>query len=548
MSKLESCIHFSKSDRKGQALIVSYMIISVFVIIFSALLLRAVNEKNLSLRNKLETEAFYMAEGAIEDAISQFAYSIANYEVLPDILSMPVTTTFTTFGEATVDSVVMRLEESDRLVLEGATNVLVRNYEVTATATHPRNNTITVELHQIVARRLIPTFQHAVFYNDDLEILPGANMTLSGRIHSNKDIYIDAESGKTLTVDSFSLHSAGDIYNQRKDTGLPIAGEVAIRVTKTGSPKYDNMNNLDSDSPTWTTESIERWKGTVQNSVHGVTKLTAPSVASIQPDGYYSSKADVIITNNTITKGGFPLVEGEDYPVGTITESTTLYNNREGKYIRTTNVDLKKLSGVGYTKPGGGSYDNNLPSNGLLYATRDDAGTNYEPGIRLINGSEINKSIGVTIVSDDPVYVQGDYNTVNEKPASVICDSVNLLSNGWDDSRSAQTLDLRIPTQTTVNSAFIAGVDTTSSGNYNGGLENYPRLHEKWSSTPLNIKGSFVALWNSAIATGSWVYGSPQYTAPTRNWQYNSDFNDTSKLPPFTPWAVEIGRIAWWKE
>lgn len=541
--------YFSRRlNKRSQALIVAYIIIAVFVIILSGLLSKAVSEKNLSLRNKLEAEAFYMAEGGIEDAISYFASSIANYQVLPDIETFPVTTTFTTFGGANVTSIVRRLGDSDRLVLEGVTNVFVRDYEIFSTATHPQNSGITVSIHQIVARRLIPTFQHAVFYNDDLEVLPGADMTLSGRIHSNKDIYLDAESGKTLKIDSFSLHSAGNIYNQRKDTGLPVAGEVSIRVNKSGSPKYEDMDNLDSDDPEWTTESIDLWKGTVENSVHGVTKLTAPSVASIQPNGYYASNAQIVIINNTITKGGVTLIEGTDYPVGTVTETTTLYNNREGQYIKATNIDLKKLSGVGYKKPNGKNYDNNLPSNGLLYATRDDAGSSYEAGIRLINGNEIYRANGLTIVSNDPVYLQGDYNTVNEKPTSVVCDSVNLLSNSWSDSRSAQNLDSRVPTTTTVNSAFISGVDNTTSGHYNGGLENYPRLHEKWSGVQLNIKGSFVELWNSSVASGSWVYGSPQYTAPTRNWSYNNNFNDASKLPPFTPWAVEIQRIAWWKE
>ncbi|MCX5702172.1 MAG: hypothetical protein NTW64_04245 [Candidatus Omnitrophica bacterium] len=542
------CNCFLKLGKRAQALIVAYMIITVFVIIFSGLLSKAITEKNLSLRNKLETEAFYMAEGGIEDAISYFASSIADYQVLPDIETMPVVTTFTTFGGATVNSIVTRIDDSDRIILEGGTNVLVRNYEVISSATHPRNNSIIVTLHQIIARRLIPTFQHAVFYNDDLEILPGANMTLSGRVHCNKDMYLDAENEKTLKIDSFSLHSGGNIYNQRKDTGLPLAGEVSIRVNKSGSAKYEDMDNLDSDAPEWTTESIDLWKGTVKNSVHGITKLTAPSVASIQDDGYYADNAQVVIVNNTVTKGGVTLIEGTDYPAGAVTETTTLYNNREGQYIKTTNIDLKKLSGVGYTKPNGQPYDNNLPENGLLYATRDDAGSFYEPGIRLINGSEIHRARGLAVVSNEPVYILGDYNTINEKPASVICDSVNLLSNSWSDAKSTQILDARVATVTTVNSAFISGIDNTTSGHYNGGLENYPRLHEKWSSVQLNIKGSFVELWNSSIATGLWGYGSPQYTAPTRNWNYNTNFNDTSKLPPFTPWAVEIQRIAWWKE
>jgi len=74
----------------------------------------------------------------------------------------------------------------------------------------------------------------------------------------------------------------------------------------------------------------------------------------------------------------------------------------------------------------------------------------------------------------------------------------------------------RVSTQTTYNCAFIAGIKTTTDTSYNGGLENYPRLHEKWSGVNLNITGSFVALWNSAIATGNWSNAS--YSPPIRNW------------------------------
>ena len=42
-------------------------------------------------------------------------------------------------------------------------------------------------------------FQFAVFYTNDLEILPGPDMTLGGRVHCNGDIYLGC--GGTLTVD-----------------------------------------------------------------------------------------------------------------------------------------------------------------------------------------------------------------------------------------------------------------------------------------------------------------------------------------------------------
>jgi len=545
-------------NKKGQALIVTYIIIGCLLVISSALLYKAVTERNLLLRNQQMTEVFYLAEGAIENSISVFTSAIANYQVAPDVENMDLTTTYTTFYNTAVNSTITRLENTERNLTEGDTNIRVRNYEITATAIHPLNNNIRITLHQIIARRLIPTFQHAVFYNGDLEILPGKAMTLTGRIHANQSIYIDADSNANLKIDSFYLRSAGDIYNHRKDDGSNLTGTVSIRVTKNGSAKYENMDSgtttiMDSDVPGWTDGALDLWGGTVQSSAQGITKLAAPAVGSIQPGGYYSNNASVVITNKTIVKNGTTLKEGKDYPTGTITETTSFYNNRDGKTVRMSVVDLSKLSGiVPAGEPRCNTCTNNLPSNGLLYVTRNNAGQTEEPGIKLINGETLNTPSGInglTVVSNDPVYVKGNYNSSSSKSAAVICDAINLLSGDWVDSTSTSGLGARKAEDTTINAAFIAGIDTTQAGKYNGGLENYPRLHEDWGNANLNITGSFVALWESAISKGKWKYGEPQYAAPkNRNWTYNTNFNNVANLPPFTPWAVEARRIAWWAD
>jgi hypothetical protein len=247
-------------------------------------------------------------------------------------------------------------------------------------------------------------------------------------------------------------------------------------------------------------------------------------------------------------------------PLGTVTTSTTLYNNREGKYVKMTNINLRRLAGYYDCNDDGieeQCFQNNLPVNGLIYATRTDAPANQQPGIRLLRGSKIERFAGLTVVSNDPLYIQGDYNTVDKRAAAVIADAINLLSSNWNDANSTSGLSSRVasdpahpesPTALTVNTAFISGINTTTWGDYNGGLENYPRLHEKWDGKTLAITGSFVSLWNSQIGTGDWVYGSPQYTAPIRTWNYDTTFSDGSNLPPFTPWAVEIVKGAWWKD
>ena len=181
------------------------------------------------------------------------------------------------------------------------------------------------------------------------------------------------------------------------------------------------------------------------------------------------------------------------------------------------------------------------------------------PGIELINGSTIpnvvsTQNTGLTVVSNDPVYIQGDYNTVNKKPASVIADAVNILSKDWnDDTNSTKDRDTYRTVEpvngsltTTINCAFVAGAPISTTGDYNGGLENYPRLHENWSNATLAINGSFVELWQNQVATGSWNNAS--YSPPTRVWAYDTAFNNSNSLPPYTPTAYGFDRVAWWRD
>jgi hypothetical protein len=163
-------------------------------------------------------------------------------------------------------------------------------------------------------------------------------------------------------------------------------------------------------------------------------------------------------------------------------------------------------------------------------------------GVLLHNGSELAGPL--TVVSEGPLYVQGDYNTVNKKGAAVIGDAVNLLSNSWTGSKSKGQLPTA--SNTTFNMAIVTGNHESFVGHYNGGLENLPRFHEKWSNKDCNIHGSFVNAWQSRYATGHWAYGGDIYQAPRRNWFYDTFFNDVDNLPPFTPRVVTAVDVVSW--
>lgn len=154
-------------------------------------------------------------------------------------------------------------------------------------------------------------------------------------------------------------------------------------------------------------------------------------------------------------------------------------------------------------------------------------------GFKLYDGSELPSA--TTFVSNLPTYIQGDFNlhtnsnpsSDNWKPCAVIADAIDLLSNSWQDSKSniEQTAS-----STTYNTVFITGNVPTKTGQYSGGLENFPRFLENWSGKNANIAGGFMQLFRSQYATGIW--GSSYYSPPTRNWSSESRFSDLTQLPP----------------
>jgi len=173
----------------------------------------------------------------------------------------------------------------------------------------------------------IPIFQFAVFYTGDLEINPGPDMTLRGRVHTNGDLYLN--SGGTLTLDSNYVHAVGDVFRRRKDDPSRSEGTVSIRewVANTFDPSapsvfstmysqsqlaalgVDSESGYDSvfeegwdadgdgsffgpdDFLPWVLGALEFWDepdgyaggtgSTVQTSDHGLSEAVTPGVGSI---------------------------------------------------------------------------------------------------------------------------------------------------------------------------------------------------------------------------------------------------------------------------
>ncbi len=154
---------------------------------------------------------------------------------------------------------------------------------------------------------------------------------------------------------------------------------------------------------------------------------------------------------------------------------------------------------------------------------------------------------GLSVTTNNPLYVKGDYNTYNGGGAAgIYADAVTVLSNSWSDANAAGTtlspLSTRVASTTTVNAAIMAGNKDTAGTQYSGGVENFMRFLETWSGKTLNYAGSLTCLWQSQQATGNWPGTGTVYNPPTRNWQYGMTL---ANLPPGTPRVRNVQRTAW---
>ena len=138
----------------------------------------------------------------------------------------------------------------------------------------------------------------------------------------------------------------------------------------------------------------------------------------------------------------------------------------------------------------------------------------------------------------------GTTNTSLTRPAALVGDSINILSAAWSDASSSLPLASRTAADTTVNAALLGGIVPSSGSFYSGGVENFPRFLENWSGRKLAYNGSMVVMFFSHLATAPWG-GSDVYSPPNRQWTFDLNFMDVTRLPPGTPEVRALVRAQW---
>ena len=203
---------------------------------------------------------------------------------------------------------------------------------------------------------------------------------------------------------------------------------------------------------------------------------------------------------------------------------------------------------------------------------------------------------GFTVASENPVYIQGDYNSNSgdtfftgasstgvpgpdstapyHSAASVIADAATVLSDSWNDEVSMVGINgntdityapsggpwaghravgintyYRVAVAAGKNMAFKfpsweTGIDYGFGTD--GGIHNFLHFLEDWSGNTLNYGGSLVSLYYSTYNTG--VFKCCTYSVyypPTRNYLFDTDFTNPAGLPPGTPMFRDVESLSY---
>ena len=481
-------------------------------------------------------------------------------------------------------------------------------YRGSVTVTLPdRGSSMVYNAAQVFQQQYQSPWDWALFFADPLEIEPGPLFTIDGWVQTNSNLYTPLSTltfgnkvtyGQNWYISTMpgDTHLSGDtIASPNWQTAPPVQGTPGQPFGLDGAQVFNtqdaNTNNngyhelIEIPDPHYpdpvatqryfdnagvkiilntlgTSITATIYDNSVGDYLSGNTTVLGNAIGTLR---YNTSNASNTLsyTGSTAYQAAlFQTFAGTagshgSYTPGALILNQSLQDNRENQTVAITSLNVATLNSA---LQASSTLRNGF--NNDIYITDNSSTQTAERGIEITNGATLPTN-GLTVASDNPVYIQGDFNTGNNppsdsgntsqplatgytwQPASIIADAVDVLSNNWTNANSFNSLGSRVANNTTINAAIMAGNVPTTGDNYSGGAENFPRFLEDWSNATLTYYGSMVELYASETANGLWGQGNV-YNPPTRAWHYDTNFQ--SKPPPGTIMVVTYSKGQWYQQ
>jgi hypothetical protein len=337
----------SRARERGWALLVVMSLAATGLLLMASVMSWTNENSTVTARNSETFATTYAAEAATEKALSAIVQDDQNYGeglvftknaasaysgLIPTSTDNAYWTNYQ-FSAGTIPNTVIV-----ECVNSYTTNVLGppyaglqsvgATYEIIANAEN-QNSMYKIEatVGQQIVLGQIPIFQFAIFYNDTMEIDPGANMTVNGLVHGNTNIYIEPNSGVTL-IFSNDVSATGSLTLGENPLDPSTRGTGTTDFVPGGSLADVNPLNL----PVGTNTS-----GTTTNVGASVNAILQVPPAGENPNGAVGTnrlynQVDMIISisnNNVIT-----VTSG----VGINNAATVISNNQWSSFISTNGL------------------------------------------------------------------------------------------------------------------------------------------------------------------------------------------------------------------
>jgi hypothetical protein len=307
----------------------------------------------------------YAAEGATEKILAAVVSDYENYgeaivysrlstysNSIPSSSDDPYWANYTfTAGSGQSNLVVISRINPTNIVMLGppyaGLYMLAATYEIISTAMNKTTDFhIGACIGQQVNLGMIPIFQFAIFFQNTMEVDPGANMTINGFAHGNSSIFMDTSATLTFSND---VSSSGTI----------VIGENPLDPSSRGTPNNPNFDGYHLSGvnplilPVGTNNSGSA-TNTAQN-VNAIIQIPPPGLSptSLTGSNYLYNQADMIVlisnTSVTVTSGvnvnnQATVISNAAWSLWLNTNaSTQFYDQRQGIEIQTADIDVGKL-------------------------------------------------------------------------------------------------------------------------------------------------------------------------------------------------------------
>lgn len=222
-----------QSDERGTATIIAVLIMALLAAFVAVALSRTTSEALIMGNDAAEARSFYAAQAGLETMTHNFnkIFDLRLNPIQSDLdgivsdAKKPQNFTGFSFTSTIAPNDVDDIDTETVPIAGGPFEGLLSQQDrwtLSSTATGPTG--VQKTLTRYFLNNRIPIFQFGSFYNDDLELSPGAKFDFGGRVHTNGNLYVTA--GGRVN------------FNSR----VTSAGEVVVDVRRNGTANIQSPN------------------------------------------------------------------------------------------------------------------------------------------------------------------------------------------------------------------------------------------------------------------------------------------------------------------